>query len=80
MSLIDAKRRLDCHARGVSLVQLIVELSAGDPVTGWIEPAGGPREPFEGLLEMLATFDRLRYGEGPAAGDHADASPRKQTG
>ncbi len=52
---------------------MIVELSPEDPVTGWIEHAGGPRESFEGLLEMLAAFDRLRSGERPARGH--DAAP-----
>jgi hypothetical protein len=80
MSLIDAKPRLGCKARCMSPVRLIVELSAGDPVTGWVEPAGGPREPFEGLLELLAAFDRLRSGERPPARDNTDSSPGGESG
>lgn len=59
----------------MSAVRLIVELSPEDPVTGWIEPTDGPRESFEGLLEMLATFDRLRFGEPATASDEDAAGP-----
>jgi len=58
---------------------LIIELNAGDPVTGWVESADGPRESFEGLLEMLAVFDRLRTGERPARGE-GPAQPHGQPG
>ena len=64
----------------MSPVRLIVELSAGDPVTGWIERAGGQREPFEGLLEMRAAFDRLRSCERPARGDDAARPPAANDG
>lgn len=59
-------------------VRLIVELHAGDPPTGWVEPADGPRESFEGLLEMLAAFDRLRSGGPPAADQDATGPPESQ--
>ncbi len=71
MTLIDASRVVACDARQVSAVRLILELTPGDPVTGWVEPVGGPRERFEGLLEMLAAFDRLRSTEPPAGGANA---------
>jgi hypothetical protein len=59
---------------------LIVELDAGDPVTGWVERAAGPRESFEGLLEMLAAFDRLRSEEPPAGEQHPTDQRRRPAG
>ncbi len=80
MTLMDANRAIGCNANRVSAVRLIVELSAGDPVMGWVEPVGGRRERFEGLLEMLAAFDRLRGTERPGGGtdaaDPPDGEPR----
>lgn len=55
-------------------VRLIVELEAGDPITGWLEPVGGQRERFEGLLQLLTTLDRLRSGgDPPTIGDEPAA-------
>jgi hypothetical protein len=64
----------------MSTVRLTIELNGGDPVTGWVEPADGPREAFEGLLEMLATFDRLRSGESAGLGEGPAEPRRKKTG
>jgi hypothetical protein len=80
MRFIDAERRRGCEARSMSSVRLIVELSEEDPVTGWIARAGGSRESFEGLLEMLAAFDRLRSGERPTMGDDAARPPAANDG
>jgi hypothetical protein len=55
----------------VSPVRLTLELDAGNPITGWIEPVDSAREPFEGLLELIVALDRLRSIEPPAPTEDA---------
>jgi hypothetical protein len=74
MSLIDAKPRTRCEPRQMPAVIVIVELDESDPITGRVGLDGADREPFEGLLELLVAFDRLRRVE-PATGGGAPEEP-----
>lgn len=56
-------------------VRLIVELEAGEPIAGWVDPPSGPRERFAGLLELVAMLDRLR-----GVGERREALDDGQTG
>ncbi|MHB8695823.1 MAG: hypothetical protein ACYDHH_31800 [Solirubrobacteraceae bacterium] len=56
----------------MSPVRLVIELEDGEPVRGWLALPDGEREPFAGLLELLAVFDSLRASHGPARQRDAD--------
>jgi hypothetical protein len=44
----------------VAGIHLVLEIESGDRIAGWLVPERGPRERFEGLLEMVTAVDRLR--------------------
>jgi hypothetical protein len=46
-----------------------VELDGNEHIAGWLVPEHGPRERFEGLLEMVAAVERLRHKS-----EHPDAA------
>ena len=54
--------------------RLIIEVEPGEPVSGWASREGGPREPFDGILDFLLLFEHLRGPEEGAVigetGDH----------
>lgn len=57
----------------MSALRVVVELDEGDPVVGRVGLDGERGEAFEGLLEMLAAFDRLRRSASRADEDSGEA-------
>lgn len=41
-------------------LRLLLEVDPGEPIAGSLGHVDGPREPFSGLLELVAVLDRLR--------------------
>lgn len=59
-----------------AVVRLTMELSLeARPIHGWLEPEGGPRSEFVGLIDLVAALEALqRQGStGGAAGPGAEA-------
>jgi hypothetical protein len=40
--------------------RLILDLEPGEPIAGWIEGDGAPRQRFDGLLELIALLEGAR--------------------
>ena len=42
-------------------MRLTIEIDArSQPIAGWLQPNGGPREEFVGLLELISLLEELR--------------------
>jgi hypothetical protein len=54
--------------------RLLIEVEAGDPVSGWAASEGGPRTRFEGMLGFISVFEQLRHAEDIVAVELPDGS------
>jgi hypothetical protein len=50
-----------CEAMTEARMRLTIEIDArSQPIAGWLQPNGGPREEFVGLLELISLLEELR--------------------
>ncbi len=52
-----------------AVVRVLMELSLEErPIRGWLEPEGGQRSEFVGLIDLVAALEALQLHRGAAVG------------
>lgn len=63
VAITDANRTRRCHLAPVDerrIERLVLELEAGEPISGRIHCSTGPAQLFRGWLELASTLEQLR--------------------
>jgi hypothetical protein len=74
VAITDANRARRCHRPPVDergIERVVLELEAGEPISGRIHRSTGPAQLFRGWLELASTLEQLRpaHGIDHTAGD-----------
>jgi hypothetical protein len=57
-------------------MRLTMELDLwSQPIAGWLQAKGGPRQDFVGMLELISLLEALRQGSGSEAA--SDPTPEQ---
>jgi hypothetical protein len=63
VAITDANRARRCHLAPVDergTERVVLELEAGEPISGRIHRSTGPAQMFRGWLELASTLEQLR--------------------
>jgi hypothetical protein len=75
MRLMDAGVVGGCDCGVVAeraVVRVTMELSLeGRPLRGWLEPEGGPRSEFVGMIDLVAALEGLQLERSSGQGERA---------